>query len=770
MILIIAEKPQVASAIADAIGNSKKEKGYIQCNEFIITWCVGHLLDISFPAQKKSWEWNNLPLIDDGWTFEINEKTKEQYEIIVDLLKSAKTVIHAGDPDDEGQLIVDSILYKNGIIDLKGHSNKVVKRLLINDFNTEVIAKQLQVLKDNNDYLYLSLSAIARKLADMLFGFNMSRAYTIKNQELGNTNIISIGRVQTPMLALIVRRDEEVKNHVKSKYYEVKLNLNIDDRNILFKYQPIKDEVDDNKNIIDKHIAEQIVNRIKENINKSNVTLDLMVKEENEYPPLPYNLLDLQVDCAKYLKIKSDEVMNITQTLREKHRCITYNRSDCNYINEETYKESSQIIHTLQNIQNESLNSYIDNMDIGIKSKAFNSDKVTAHTAIIPVVNNKINFSSFTKEEKAIYLMIAKRFLLQFYPPAEYTVYNLTIKAGNDELKHTTRILNKSGWKGIDNINEDNNNIKMDKSLFDNLIINQNNTDIKIYEMETKPKKLYKMDTFLNDLKRVSIYCNNEEIKKILKEKDKGKEGENGGIGTPATRSEIIKKLYNQGYIKDEQNNVISTELGRQLINSLSDMITYPDITAIWHLDLKEIKKYDNIQNFTDKVIKFSSDEIDKLKSKELILDVNAERCSNCNSILKKLKNKQGSNFWLCSNKECNQIYQDKNGKPDLFKQVDCPVCNEGKLNKNSGQYGVYWKCNKCLKTFKDDNGKPIEKEQLSPSLKYKCMECNNPLIRRVGKYGYFWACSAYPKCKQIYKDINGEPQYSSSEVKSENN
>lgn len=253
MNLVIAEKPQVAAAIAEAIGgNIERQKGYIIAGEYNITWCVGHLLEIKLPDEQKKWSFDTLPVLTDGWSFQVNERTKEQYNIVTDLLTKADTIIHAGDPDDEGQLIVDSILYKNGIIDLQGSQTKQIKRLLINDFNTEVIKKELSKLKENNDYRSLSLKAIARKLADMVFGYNLTRAYTLMNNALGNDNVVSLGRVQTPMLALIVRRELEVKNHVKSFYYTIKACCkNIDGNNTIdkFIYKPKDDEVDETKKI-----------------------------------------------------------------------------------------------------------------------------------------------------------------------------------------------------------------------------------------------------------------------------------------------------------------------------------------------------------------------------------------------------------------------------------------------------------------------------------------------------------------------------------------
>lgn len=766
MNLIIAEKPQVAAAIAEAIGgNIERQKGYIIAGDYNITWCVGHLLEIKLPDEQKKWSFDTLPVLTDGWSFQVNERTKEQYNIVTDLLTKADTIIHAGDPDDEGQLIVDSILYKNGIIDLQGSQTKQIKRLLINDFNIEVIKKELSKLKENNDYLSLSLKAIARKLADMVFGYNLTRAYTLMNNALGNDNVVSVGRVQTPMLALIVRRDAEVKNHVKSYYYEIRgLWKEIDgNTGFIFTYKPKKDEIDDTKKIVSEITAATIVQRLNDNRDKAVLT-KYAQKEEIENVPLPYNLLDLQADCSKIYKMKPDKVMSVTQSLREKHKAITYNRSDCNYLHDETYTEAPEIINILEIFTDDILSNIIDNADMSIKSRAFNSSKTTAHTAIIPT-KSTVDFSAFSEDEKKVYLLIARRFAMQFLPPAKYIRHNMTIQVGEDILENTHRQLVDAGWKKV--LSEKENHDVVIHSL-DYTILNENKKvekiDFAFVRNETKPKKLYTIDTFLNDLKRVSIYCKDERIKELLKEKDKDN-GENGGIGTPATRSEIIKTLYERNYIKDEKNYLVSTELGRELISSLQDTITYPDMTALWHEQLKDMDStIESVNTFVKSVTDFSINEINAVKTKELNFKSNSVKCPVCDGFLKRIK-WNGSFFWSCSNyPDCKVNFKDNNGKPDIWHAQDCKLCNSKESVKKTynKQGGAFWKCESCNQIF--SNGKnelpEFEKQKATPSDKYKCLECNSPLIIREGKYSKFWACSAYPKCKTIYKDNNGEPLY----------
>lgn len=769
MKLIIAEKPALAEAIKDAIGTDFKRKdGYFENKEYYISWCVGHLLEVMLPDENSQWSFENLPLKHNGWNFQIKENTKKQYNILKTLIDMSDTIVNAGDPDEEGQLIVDSILYNEGIIDLKGNSKKTIKRLLVNDFNTEAIKKELSNLKDNNDYLKLSYMALARALADKTFGYNLTRAYSVKNRQACNSNIISVGRVQTPMLALIVRREQEIKNHVKSYYYIIKGIWSKIDGNAgldKFYYQANDNEVDETKKITSEAVANEIIKRL--NDNKANAVVSKYeTKEEIENVPLPYNLLDLQVDCSKLYNMKADKVMSITQSLREKHKAITYNRSDCNYLLDETYEQSPAIIACLQEIGDNKLQNIINNANIDIKSKAFNSSKTTAHTAIIPT-ETKLDFSKFSDDEKKVFLLIANRFVMQFLPPAKYLKHTITINVGSDTLINNHRQLLDAGWKLIISEKED------DETVTGGLDYSQiyegkkvENIDFISLREETKPKKLYTTDSFLNDLKRVAVYCKNETTKQLLKEKDKDKAGENGGIGTPATRSAIIKTLYDRGYIKDDKKNIVSTDLGRELISLLSDDITYPDMTALWHEDIKELNTdMSKLDDFINSVTEFSSQEINKIKSSENIFKSNAQKCPNCDTgYLVRRKGKDGF-FWGCSNyPECKTTFQDNNGAVVIYLTVACPACEKGELLKFRGKYGAYWKCKnpECSKTFDDDKGKPdlTIREKAVPSEQYRCLECNSKLVRRNGKNGWFWGCSAYPKCKTTYQDNNGEPIY----------
>lgn len=764
MKLVIAEKPALAQAINDAISpNSTRKDGYFENGDYCITWCIGHLLEIIIPADNdKFWSFDNLPVEIDSWKFQVKNDVKSQYNIIKDLLSKTDEVIHAGDPDEEGQLIVDSILYREGVIDLQGNTRKNIKRLLVNDFNTDAIKKELNNLKNNNDFLNLSYEALARSLADKAFGYNMSRAYTIKNKQSGNTNVISIGRVQTPMLGLIYRREEEVKNHVKKDYYEIFSKVKINSNILTFKYQIKEDEYEDDKKIINIDTANSILTRLE----KSNFKVkEFSKKEEVENVPLPFNLLDLQQICSKRFGYKPEEVMQITQSLREDFKAITYNRSDCNYLLDESYQEAPDLINTLSKIDDNNISNLISNTNTDIKSKCFDSSKTSAHTAIIPT-NTTVEMLKMTNKQKNVYLLIVERYLMQFLPPAKYEKSTIILSNdSNDELKYSQRICIDQGFKSIIK-NEDNKEDEATSSA-ENINISENqeinDLSFEVLTLQTKPKKLYTMDTFLGDLKSVAKYAKDKKIRDILKEKDKDKAGENGGIGTPATRSSIIERLYNKNFIKDDKKNIVTTDLGKEFIKMVSEEISYPDMTALWHEEIKEIgTDMNKLKSFLDSVTEFSKKEIESAKE-NVNFKSNAVKCPNCETGHLIRKKSTYGTFYSCSNyPECKTTFQDNKGKPDIYEKIECPVCKKSTIDKKNGKNGIYWKCKECDTTFKDNKGKPdlALKEKPTPSEKYRCLECNSKLVLRNGKNGSFWGCSNYPTCKQTYKDNSGEPIY----------
>ena len=323
MRLFIAEKPELGKAIAEGLdGNYKSGEGYIQKGDNIVTWAFGHILELAKPEEYdekyKLWKLEDLPLPIKEFKYLPKKESKKQLKIICDLIHSDKitSIVNCGDADDEGQILVDEIIQYS-------KTSKPVFRVLINDLTPKAVKEEIAKIKPNADFKGMSERGFARSQADWIVGINLTRAYTIMARKNGYEGILSVGRVQTPILALIVNRDKEFENFKSINYYSLLGDFNINNNTIKAR---LKTE--------DKILDENLAKEIKESCENQNAKINLKKKKKKEYPPLPYNLLVLQAECAKLFGFSPDKTLEITQNLREKHKAITYNRSDCQYLPE----------------------------------------------------------------------------------------------------------------------------------------------------------------------------------------------------------------------------------------------------------------------------------------------------------------------------------------------------------------------------------------------------------------------------------------------------
>lgn len=568
MKLIIAEKPELAKAIAEAIdGNKIIKPGYIEVNDYCITWAAGHLLEFKKPEDinenYKKWNLNDLPIIFKPWNKKVIKGKEGLLSNIKKLIKEADEVINAGDPDDEGQYLIDEV------ITFLGYKGKV-NRILINDNNKEAIKRAFKSIQSNDKFLQLGVAAEARSLADLLIGINLTRFFTLYHN---SNNVLSIGRVQTPTLQLVVKRDDEIKNHIKEKYYELYSLNNIEGNDIKLKLQQKKD---------DKVIDKEIFNKMIENIKGKSVNIVVTKKKQEETPPLPFNLANLQIEANKKFGYSVQKTQDITQSLREKHKAITYNRSDCEYLSEEHFKEAPILLPKILN----KLNLIDIKVDTNKKSKAFNDSYITAHHAIIPTGYGDI--SNFSEEEKNIYTLIAQRYIIQFMNNKILEKTEAMFEINDYIFKGSSNKTILKGYLEIyGNINEQESDLsKLREGIYNNLL-----NEFKIEELETQAKKYYTEASLLKDMTSISKYVKNDEIKEILKRKDKDKKGENGSIGTPATRAAIINNLFDKGYLILEGKNIKSTELAREYLKTLPDILREADMTALWWTIQEDIKE-----------------------------------------------------------------------------------------------------------------------------------------------------------------------------------
>lgn len=584
MILVIAEKPVLGKAIADALpGTAAMKNGCIYKDDYIVTWVFGHMLSLKEPEDYdigyKSWNINSLPIFFKDWQVKIGKdgnlnkgqiSKSQRVNQIGNLLKQADEVIHAGDPDDEGQLLIDELLRW---FNYKG----TVKRL--DTANTTLVAmkKALSHMTDNKPYEPYGWSAYARSVADLMVGINMSRLFSCKNQTL-----LTIGRVQTPTLGLVVNRDLAIEGHHKQKYYTIACDINFNNDTVQADFIPSKTD----SNLVDGHIlskeyAEQICNRLKgQTLKNINITKKIVY----EAPPLPFNLVKLQTYCSGKFGYSPQQVLDITQSLRENHKAITYNRSDCQYLSEEHYKEAPVTMKAvIMNIRYKP-----KSLDMNLKSKCFDSSKISAHFAIIPT-NQKVNLDKLSEAEKNVYLAICKYYIAQFMPKAKKEQTNLSIELGNGEaIKAVSTVIIEQGYRSIFNEAEKDkasNLSKIPEGIYSGEI-----TDTDIAEKETKPPSRYTKASLNEDMTCISKYVKDPKIKQLLLSKDEGKEGERGSIGTSATRSGIIESLVKRGFLREDGKKIISTALGRELYRILPDEIKKADMTAEWWSIQEEIQ------------------------------------------------------------------------------------------------------------------------------------------------------------------------------------
>lgn len=714
MKLFIAEKPELARAISEGLnGEIRREKTHIIKGDNIITWAFGHILQLAEPEiynkAYEKWNLNDLPLnIHYPFKRVPKSSSKEQLNAIIKLINDDKVteIVHCGDADEEGQILIDEIIEYS-------KSKKNVFRCLINDITPNAIKKAISEIKPNIDFKSLSESGFARSEADFIVGLNLTRLYTLLNQRNGGNGVVSVGRVQTPILGLIVHRELENKNHKSLEYFAISADFKVNDIDLKASLKLNKDE-----RILDEKIAESI----KSCCENKQVILNITKESKKEYPPLPFNLLELQAECSKLYGLSPDKVLEITQTLREKYKAISYNRSDCQYLPENIFTESPKIIECLKDNFSEDIGQ--NNADSSIKSKAFDDSKLSAHYGIIPL-QTRFNLKELNANELNIYTLIAKRFLMQFYKPCEYLSFKFEFSIDDYVFETSKRQNTQLGFKEYFE-KTDSESIDYENLLNAKEAICQS---VNISKEKTKPRPLYTMTTLLKDLNQVSKYISDERIKKLLLEKDKDKKGESGGIGTPATRSNHIKTLIDREYIivsKDKKQNIKATDKGIKLIESLHKLLTTPDMTALWYEKQKEIQSNSlTRENFLKEIEEFV---------KEIIT------------------NDKGSNMSVNENKE----------------QMQCPKCKEGFLREVNGKFGKFFSCsnyqNGCDFKAKSNNGKiDLSPKKEAEKSQYQCPKCNSGfLIRRESKKkkGSFWyGCSEFKSgCDFTCFESNGKP------------
>lgn len=570
--LVIAEKPSVARDIAKVLKCSKNGNGYLYNDEYIISWAVGHLVTLCEPEEYdekyKKWQMETLPIIPEQIKIKAIKNTIDQYKILEKMLKSdeIESLICATDSGREGELIFRYIYELSGC-------NKPFQRLWISSMTAQAIKEGFERLKDGSEYDNLYHSAKCRSEADWLVGINASRAFTIKYNTL-----LSIGRVQTPTLAIIVARQKEIDSFVVSEYWEVQADFG-EYKGLWFEIKAEGEKKTEETKILDKVRANEIAKKVK---GQQAVVKSVECEEKKNPPPLLYDLTELQRDCNRKFGFSAQQTLSIVQDLYEKRKMVTYPRTDSRYLSDDMIPKLKVIVGKLMgtDVYNKYASYVVNLPKLPITKRIIDNAKLSDHHAIIPTeVNPKINVLG--DAEFKVYDLIARRFLQVFYPYYVYNTTKIVTECQDEQFVTRGTTVVDMGWTEL--------NVKSEKEKKTEEVLPDVKADdafvtkgAKVSTKKTKPPQTYNEASLLSAMENAGRFVEDETLKEQLKE---------SGLGTPATRAAIIERLIKVGYIIRKGKSLIPTEKGMKLIEIVPVELKSPETTGKWEKGLTSIAK-----------------------------------------------------------------------------------------------------------------------------------------------------------------------------------
>lgn len=654
--LFIAEKPSLGRAIAQGLGKCTAGDGCIYAGNDVVTWCFGHILEQCSPEEYDEkyakWRIEDLPILPSAWKMKVKQSAAKQYKIIRALVKDADEIVHAGDPDREGQLLVDEVLSELGVL-----RTKPIRRILLNALDEKSVADALRSLRSNDEFVGLRNSALARSRADWLIGMNLSRIYTIRAREAGYTNTVSVGRVQTPTMGLVIRREIEIQQFRPVTFFTPRILWQHENGSFLTKWKPRElDGVDGEGRIIEKNVAERIVIEVKNSPAKIS---SVEQKKGTVAQRLPYSLSALQIDAGKVFGYSPQDVLDAQQSLYEK-KYTSYPRSDCDYLPENQLADKDTILENLAALS-APFSTFAEKADRSIKSRAWNDKKISAHHAIIPTTVRP-DYAALSEKEKNLYGLIARAYIAQFYPAQDFLSTKIDVSVGEEIFTASGKVILQDGWKALyqkqtdDKAKDDADEVQNLPSLREEDSVTYQ--DGKIQEGVTKPPPRFTPATLLKAMKEIHKYVKDKELKETLKECS--------GIGTEATRAEVIEIIQKRGYVRLSKNFFVPDEIGISLCQILPEQIIFPDITARWENDLDAISRGSmSVKDFSAQQEVYVRELLENAKTSAIAPPKNVVKCPTCGKAMLRRKGAKGF-FWACTGyPECKTTLPDKNGKPD---------------------------------------------------------------------------------------------------------
>lgn len=594
MMVCIAEKPSVAREIADVLGAKLKKNGYIEGNGYQVTWTFGHLCTLKEPhdydPRWRVWALSTLPMMPSRFGIKLieNETYKAQFQVIEQLMQNADMIVNCGDAGQEGELIQRWVMQK-------ARAKCPVKRLWISSLTEEAIREGFNHLEDSSKFQHLYEAGLCRAIGDWLLGMNATRLYSLKygGGYSRDRKVLSIGRVQTPTLALIVNRQNEIDNFKPEPYWELKTLY----RDTLFSSTRGKFKL--------KEDGEKLLEMVK---GSDFVITDIAEKKGKEFAPRLFDLTSLQVECNKRFGFSADETLKLIQSLYEK-KVTTYPRVDTTFLSDDIYPKVPKTLEGL--VAYKEFTDPLRGKKLPKSKRVFDNSKVTDHHAIIPTGVPAANLS---QQEMMVYDLVARRFIAEFYPDCEISTTTVLGKVADIEFKASGKQILKPGWRTVEQRPQPGIGAQPQSAQTDGQPQDENASDgaeLKIMpnfvkgdsgphtpslkETWTTPPKPYTEATLLRAMETAGKFVDNEELRDALKE---------NGIGRPSTRAAIIETLFKRGYIRRERKSLFPTDTGRELISTIhEDLLKSAELTGIWERKLRQIERGDySAQAFIDEL------------------------------------------------------------------------------------------------------------------------------------------------------------------------
>lgn len=662
MKVCIAEKPSVAREIAEVVGAKTKKDGYFEGNGYQVTWTFGHFCTLKEPheyyPQWKRWSLDMLPMIPPRFGIKLlnNDGVIKQFGIIENLIAKAKEVINCGDAGQEGELIQRWVMQK-------AKCKCPVKRLWISSLTEDAIRDGFAKLRDEKDFDKLYEAGLSRAIGDWLLGMNATRLYTVKYGQ--NKSVLSIGRVQTPTLALIVDRQLEIENFRPEPYWELKTIY----RDTTFSVT---------KGRFSTHEEGlQFLDKIKDS---EFVVTDVTTKKGEEAPPRLFDLTSLQVECNKKFAFSAEDTLKTIQSLYEK-KLTTYPRVDTTYLSDDIFPKIPATLKGL--VGYEDLTEPILKTKIKKSKKVFDNSKVTDHHAIIPT---GVRANAMSDNERKVYDLIARRFIAAFYPNCVVSTTTVLGEASKVEFKTTGKHILNQGWRVVfqrqnNNVNEEENETADNENILPSFVKDEHGSHVPaLTEKWTTPPKYYTEATLLRAMETAGKFVDNDELRDALKE---------NGIGRPSTRAAIIETLFKRNYIRKEKKNLFATITGVQLIRTIQEeLLKSAELTGQWERKLRQIEKNEyQAKIFIDELKVMLTDIVKNVKNDwsnkitiEEAVNIEKEKVEKQNKKKKKPSDKSKSTTAKKSNKKIIII---------------CPVCKKGTVIRGKSAFGCSeWKNN----------------------------------------------------------------------------